>query len=525
MNKATKMAKVTVKGSFHLLWGLVASTVISAVGAIFIARLLDPSEYGIYTIAVTAPILISTFRDWGINSAVIRYVAQYKAENKSANVRSVLAAGLIFEVVMGSVLSALSFLLSGFLATSLLHRPDITPLIQIASFTILTGALMTIAQAAFTGIEKMELTSITLVCQSIIKTVMIPIIIILGLSAFGAVIGYTVTSLFAGLIGILLMWTIFKSLSKPDISRTDLVTNIKTMFKYGLPLSISTILAGFLSQFFNILMAIYATDLMIGNYSVASNFAILIGFFVTPVATMMFPAFSKLDASKDKETLRNVFQFSVKYAALLVVPAVAVLMALSQPGVFTLFGDKYTQAPLFLAILPISYLFTAFGSLSINNLISSQGQTKFNLELTILTVAIGFPVGFILISQFGIIGLLATGITIPIPSLIISLQWIGRRYGVTVDWASSIKILLSSGMAAAETYTLISQIAFSSWVKLIIGVIVFLFAYLIAISLTRTIDKFDLINLREMFGELGPLRRLFNFLLNILEKLVAATRP
>ena len=40
MSKAADMARVLAAGGFQLLWGLVVSTVISAVGTIFIARLL-----------------------------------------------------------------------------------------------------------------------------------------------------------------------------------------------------------------------------------------------------------------------------------------------------------------------------------------------------------------------------------------------------------------------------------------------------------------------------------------------------
>ena len=40
MSKAADMAKVSVKGGFHVMWGLVASTVISAVGTIISALLL-----------------------------------------------------------------------------------------------------------------------------------------------------------------------------------------------------------------------------------------------------------------------------------------------------------------------------------------------------------------------------------------------------------------------------------------------------------------------------------------------------
>ena len=81
MSKATEMGKVSAKGGFHLLWGLVLSTVISAVGTIFIARLLGADNMGLYTIALAAPNLIATFRDWGVTTAMIKYSAEYNSEN------------------------------------------------------------------------------------------------------------------------------------------------------------------------------------------------------------------------------------------------------------------------------------------------------------------------------------------------------------------------------------------------------------------------------------------------------------
>ena len=521
MSKAAEMAKVSARGGFHLFWGLAASTIISALGVILVARLLSPSEYGIVTIALAAPNLIMIFRDWGVNAAMIKYVAQYNSENRPANVKNILIAGLIFELALGLSLSFISFLLSGFLATNIFQRPDIKPLIEIASFTILAGALLTAAQSAFTGVEKMELNSITMIGQSTLKTVLVPILIIVGLGTFGAILGNTIAYLIIGLASILMIYlALYKKLHKLNDDRPEIVKNIKVMFKYGLPLSISAIISGFLTQFYTFLIAIYATDLMIGNYAVATNFAVLITFFATPITTMLFPAFSKLDPQKEKETLRNVFQFSVKYAALLVVPAATAIITLAQPAVSTLFGEKYGDAPLFLALLAISYLYSALGNLSLGNLINSQGKTKFNLKLTLVTSAIGFPLSLILIPKFGIIGLIITTLTAGIPSLIIALHWIKKHYSVTVDWTSSTKILLSSGTAAAITYTILSQLSFSSWIKLIIGGTIFLFTFLTITLSIRTVNRSDINNLREMLSELGPLSHLLNFLLNIIEKLI-----
>ena len=114
MTKAVEMARVSAKGGFNVLWGLVVSTVISAVGTIIIARLLGPANYGLYAIALTAPSLISTFRDWGINTAMVKYSAQYNSENNAVKIISIFVSGVLFEIVLGLSLSLLSFVLSPF---------------------------------------------------------------------------------------------------------------------------------------------------------------------------------------------------------------------------------------------------------------------------------------------------------------------------------------------------------------------------------------------------------------------------
>ncbi len=524
MSKATEMARTSARGGFNLLWGLVASTIISAIGTIAITYILGAEKFGLYSIALVAPTLIATFRDWGVNYAIVKYSAQYHAEN-NAKVRSIFVSGLVFEVILGLSLSFLSFGLSPFLASSL-HRPIIFPLIQIASFFILTGALVNTAIAAFTGMETMHFYSWMLIIQSVIKTIVIVTLVLLGFGTLGAVTGFTTASLIAGLVGILLMWTIYRSLPKPTDYKLEIMATIKSMLQYGLPVSIGTIITGFLTVFYSYILAFYVSNnALIGNYNLAITFSVLITFFATPVTTMLFPAFSKLDYKKDHETLKNVFQYSVKYASLIVVPVAAMVIALAQPGIGTIYQNGYAEAPLYLALLSAVYLYTALGSLSVSNLINGQGYTTFNMIMSLITVAIGFPMSFLLVSHFGVIGLIVTTLTASLPSLFISLRFIKKHFGVSVDWASSAKILFSSMLTAFLTYIIISQLAFSNLLRLIIGVLVFVVIYIAATLVTRTIDRGDLNSLREIINVLGPLRKPLRFLLNIIEKLMTILNP
>ena len=69
------------------------------------------------------------------------------------------------------------------------------------------------------------------------------------------------------------------------------------------------------------MMAAYCSDAVIGNYRVATNFAVLLTFFTFPITTVLFPVFSKLNPLKDKQVLKSVFTTAAKYTAFLLVPA------------------------------------------------------------------------------------------------------------------------------------------------------------------------------------------------------------
>jgi len=63
------------------------------------------------------------------------------------------------------------------------------------------------------------------------------------------------------------------------------------------------------------------------------------------------------------------------------------------------------------------------------SLFVALGETKLLMKLNILTLIIGVPLGFILIPQFGIIGLILATLVVGIPHALIAAYLAWRRYG------------------------------------------------------------------------------------------------
>ena len=474
------MGKVSATGSFQLFIGKAASTIILAVGSIILARLMTPAEYGLYAIALIPSTTISLFRDWGIGQAMAKYIAHYKAIDKDENIHDIITAGLIFRITIGLILSLLSLFLASFIATTIFNRPETTFLISIASIAIISESVLTAAQSNFTGFERMELTSFTLICESIIKSIAGPLLVLVGYGALGAVLGYTLSFLISGIIGIILLYfLLFKNLKKSSSHLTDKIKILKKMLHYGVPLSLSAIMGSFLYQFYAFLMAFYCNDVMIGNYQIAVNFAMFITFFTYPIATVLFPAFSKLDPKRELQLLRTVFSSAVKYAALFLVPATMVTLVLSESVVGTVYGQKWVHAPLFLSLYVIQNLFVLIGGLIVHSFLEGVGETKILLKLSLLKLSLGIPLAFILIPTYGIVGVILGTFFADIPYQFFGLHWLWKHYNTKPDFKISAKILITAAIASIATYLSLNILVTAEWIKLLIGCTIFLTVYIL----------------------------------------------
>jgi stage V sporulation protein B len=529
LDKASKMAKSSARGGFKVFIGVSLSSVLTAVSLIVVLRLLaNPDDYGIITTALIFPNMLSLFKDWGTNSAMIKFLAQYKSENETDNVKNVLLTGMLFELMMGAFLTLLCFLLADFLATSVFHLSEVKVLIEVASLTIIADSLLKIAQSTFVGLERHELYSLTLILNSVLRFVIAPLLVWRGYGVMGAIQGQIYAQVTAGIIGIIIFYYSFfrKYIKEGTWNKTAIKGTLKMMLKYGVPLSFSVVIGGFLPHFYNTVLTqsfnavsntSYTTAL--GNYQAALNFVVIVAFFTVPITTVLFPAFSKLREDKDKATLRAVFQTSVKYGALLTLPVTLMLMVLSEPVVFAVVGTEYTEAPFYLSLYLITHLYAAIGNLSLFNFLNGQGKTRITLRMAIMTLFMGLLLGGTLISQFGVVGVILANLLAGIPSLIYGLLWIRKNFNATIDLLSSTKIFLASVIATGATYLLLTQLNFSYWIELFTGGIFFLAVYLVMAPMIRAVDKTDITRLRGMLSGLGPFSYVFNIPLKIMEKL------
>src|SRR4030042_3299034 len=213
MSKALEMGKSSATGSFHLLLGVVGSTVIMALGTLVLQGLLTVDEVGLFGMALIPASIINYFRDWGVNSALTKTIANLRGEGKEAQIHDAIYSGVIFELISGAILSLVCFAIASPLA--LIISPEnasqLTVYISIMSLSIFAGALASAGSGIFIGFERMKLNSFTTVLQAIVKTALGPLLVVLGFGVLGAITA-TVVSIVAGAIisGLIVYYALFK---------------------------------------------------------------------------------------------------------------------------------------------------------------------------------------------------------------------------------------------------------------------------------------------------------------------------
>ncbi len=544
MDKALEMGKSSATGSFHLLIGVAGSTVIMAIGTLILAGLLPVDQLGLYGIALIPSSIINFFRDLGVNSAMTQQIASLRAAGRESEIHDVIVSGVVFEVISGAILSLVCFAVAAPLALILSpsNAASLSVYISIMSISIFAGALLAAAGGIFVGFERMKLSSFTQVFQAIVKTSLGPFLIVVGFGVFGAIYAAAGSILAGGAVGILIVYfSLFRPLRKCKVGKCDVKRTLKPMLKYGLPLTVANILIGVLPQVFAFSMAIYAGEWMMGNYYAAAYFSVLLSFVSFPIATALFPVFSKLNPEKEPELVKTVFASSVKYTAVLLVPATMILITLAVPLVNTLFPKdglmsslftvnaepKFPYAPLFLALSSIINLFVLVGNISLGTFQTGIGKTNQVMKQCVLSLAVGLPLAYLLVSyfasiggpSFAVIGGIIGTLIASAPGIVWGLIWIWKNYRVKANFRVSAKIFAASAIASAVTYLFINIFSLAYWMTLVAGFLVFLLVYLATAPLLGAVNQMDIENFRAMFSGLGVVSRVLNVPLLFMRKM------
>jgi len=496
-DELTTIAQKAARGGLFLFIGNAVSTVILAVGAIVVARLLGPFSYGLYTLTVAIPVLLVALADVGMNFALVRLPARLRSEGNHARANRLVKLGFILKLAISAVASIICYAASTMIATIMLNRPELTPFIELASLLILFQAIYDATNNIFIGQDLMHYSASVQILQATLKGALAPVLVFVGLGITGAIWGYVLALAAAGLTGATLLFTRHVRSSGRTTNQASI--ELRTMLGYGLPLYAAAILSVFLTQYQNIVLAHFASNVEIGNFSATWTFTSFMMILIYPITTAMFPMFSKMDPKSQRGDLARGFVLAVKYTSLLMIPASVAVMVFSRNLIYLTFGSGYALAPQYLVLLAALYLLTAISYLVLGNFLSGIADTRTVLKMSVVTLAVYLPLGPVLATLWGPFGLLIAYILSIATSTVYGLRQTSVKHGARPDLRASGRIILAALAAAVPTVGLIQlDGAGVGVVNLVVGGLLYLGVYLTLAPILGAVEKQDIVNLRTM---------------------------
>lgn len=514
-----KTLQRSAKGSIVLVGGQFLSTLVTAIGVIIVSRLLGSVPLGVATKAVIPYSMATLFLDFGVNSALIRNIAQLRASGQRDQIKPLVKAALIFEFIVSSVLAVIVYLSAGFIAKDVYHDPALWPLIQVTALGIIGTSATNAALSVFTGYERMGLRSLTQVIYSLIKSLIGPILVYVGFGPLGAILGQMVPYVVSGALGLGLVLMLFRRSPSPT-SETGTVDQIRMLLGFGFPLFVSSLLLNGRNRIFSSILPFYVPDEHIGDMTASQNFSVLVGFFSIPITTSLFPLFSKFN-QKNGTTLGRIFQTSIKYACLVIFPVTVAVIVLSQNIVDIIYPGQFLNASYFIKLYMLTYFLTGIGNIGLCILLNSQQETQTTFRVRLIQFVAGIILGLILIPMYGVPGRLVTMVLSPVPGLVYGLWWINSNFGFTINLRDTGKMYVASIISYLLASTAMNSLTLGSLAELFICGIIAVLAFFTLVLLFKVVDQTDFDTIRVLTKGLGPLTAIINRVLDLIQPLVS----
>lgn len=104
----TQVTEDSARGGFFLFSGAALASVILAISAILMGRLLGPELYGEYNLVLVIPSLLLLFTDLGINAGVTKFASSLRVAGQKERIPGIIRYGLLFRLGIGILVSILS---------------------------------------------------------------------------------------------------------------------------------------------------------------------------------------------------------------------------------------------------------------------------------------------------------------------------------------------------------------------------------------------------------------------------------
>ncbi len=441
----------------------------SIILSVLVARALGPHLQGVYSVLLYLVQVAVQLVSLGFPNTLVRFVARRDAEGDPAGAHAVIGHVVRRELILGSALTVMCWLLAGPLGTHVAHTHG--GMILLASLAILPDSLTLAYESSLEGqlaYEVLLKVNLALVPASVAAAVV-------ALALGGRVTELLVLKVALALVRVAWYRRILtRRLPPPRPLEGHAMTE---MNRYTRSLSLIFLFDAVVWQRSELLfLGIFCQPEAIAFYDIAYQ---IVGTAMRVVpeklADILFPVMAGTEGRGERDRTGWLYHRSVRLLFALTL-GMAVTLAVQAPLLVTLvYGDAYRQSATVVRILcaaaPIIIVARATAYL-----LYAAGWQDFNVRLAGAGAVLNLVLAWVLVPRWCVVGAAVANSTTQVLSVVVLVTYVTRRSRLTLPWGSLVRCVGAAFLQASVMGGLATLLR--GWVLLagasILGLVVYL---------------------------------------------------
>lgn len=339
---------VATGGGAVLLGSLVGNGLSYAFG-IFLARVLGPSEFGLYAVGLTVFNALSLIVLLGLDTGAVKFLSEYLGLGQADKAgRAIVRAA--FVTGFSSLLAGVGLaLLAGPLARVMFHKPELDAILRAFAVAIPLASLSALFVAALQAYQTVRYTLlIKYLWEPAGKFALAALCLWAGLGLIGVVGAIVLTCAVSVVIsGLALQRLADLRFGERPAWRRD---EVRSWAAFCLPLTLSNVFGVVAPRSDILLLGIWASAQEVGVYLAAFQTSAILSLVLGAFDTAVAPAVGRAWARQDRLRLEQAYREGTRLVVTLAIPLCLVVLFWA-PDILRIFGREFAGGALCLAIL------------------------------------------------------------------------------------------------------------------------------------------------------------------------------
>lgn len=396
-NLKNKHFSEVLKGGSLSFITKILGTFLGLLTNLIITRHYGVEVLGSLSIIISIVTIVSIFSLMGTDVSILRFVPPFVKEKSSSEVSNIIKRIFLFVFTISIILSLVLYASTDYILTKIFDKPELHDYVVLASYLLIFVVFTNLSGAAIRSLKKINLFLFVSFLPAIINLVTVSFLTYFFYNTSNPVYSYFSTKVVICLLSIFFLRKYLFKFSA-EVKKTSLKKIVNTSF----PMFLTAVMQLVILQTDIIMLGSLSTIEQVGIYAIVIKLAVLSGFILQSLNSIVAPKFSELFYSGEHQELLNLSKKTTKLVFFATVPISIVLIVFGE-FLLSVFGEAFKPGYLALLILTIGQLTNAISG-PVGYFLNMTGhQKQFNC-IIFLSAVVNIILNYFLIPIYGVAG-------------------------------------------------------------------------------------------------------------------------